>query len=746
VGGNPVVAPPTRSDFLKAGGVLLIGFTMTGSAVAQTAAVQTAGSPVGPPNPALVDSWIAVHSDNTATVIFGKAELGQGSTTGVLQIVGEELDLGMDQLSAARLDTNVSPDQGNTISSLTIAKHGPQIRAAAAEARQALLLLAASKLGVPASDLVVSKGVVSALNQPSNSVTYGELLGEKHFNVTITGKAPQKSAAGYKLVGTRVPRIDIPDKVSSKHTYVHQVHVANMLHGRIVRPRGQGGYGLGTHVVSIDETSIAAIPGARVVRRADFIGVVAPKEWDAVRAAKLLRVRWESTPALHANDTLHDAMRSERTNDKRLLDTGDVKAALSNAAHVASATFKAPYQSHAPFSPNCAVADVRADSAVVMCSTQGMYYTRAMVATVLNMPPERVRVQFYEGAGTFGHSCYDDAVQAAAIMSQLAGAPVRVQFMRWDEFGWDNYGPAHLADVSAGVDADGKIVAFQYDAWQHGWQLTETSEELSLGRKISGWWETTATILNANNAASMYAIPNMRLVTHQIPSTTSFLKGSYFRSPLDVAISFAAEQTLDELAHKAKIDPVAFRRKNITDPRWNGVLTAVAQASRWTPRISASQLSNATVVTGRGVALGTHYTSYGAAVADIEVNKSTGVVRVKHLYGVIDAGLVVNPALVENQIIGQMTQATSRMLKEEVTFSPTNVTSLDWQSYPILRFGEHPEVTPIVISHPELPSSGAGEESLAAGAAAIANAFFDATGVRMRRYPLTPERVLAALL
>jgi CO/xanthine dehydrogenase Mo-binding subunit len=359
------------------------------------------------------------------------------------------------------------------------------------------------------------------------------------------------------------------------------------------------------------------------------------------------------------------------------------------------------------------------------------------------MPAEKIRVQYYEGSGTYGHSCYDDVAQASALLSQLAGKPVRLQFMRWDEHGWDNFGPAHVGEVRAAADDSGKIVAYEYEGWQHNWSGVETAAQLA-GTPPAEWPGGAAQQVNRLTCGGMYDIPNLRLVNHQLPGK-DYLKGGWLRSPLDLSFAFASEQTIDELAYLAEMDPYRFRQQNINDARWLAVLDAAAQVAKWTPRRAAAKLSKDKTVTGRGIGLGTHLVSYGAAVAEIEVNKETGHVVAKHLYGAIDAGLVVNPAFVENQISGQLVQTASRMFKEEVTFSTTNVTSLDWNSYPILRFEESPEVTGVVVQRLNERSSGAGEEVMAAAAAAIANAFFDATGVRMREYPFTPTRVLAAL-
>ncbi len=728
-----------RRDFLKTGGALVIGFRFREPAAAQDA---RAAAP-GPPDPKQIDTWLAIHADNTATVYIGFAELGQGSSTSLLQIAAEELDLEMKQIRTVRLDTNVTPNQGGTYSSASIQRGGPQLRTAAAEARLALLQLASRKLDAPMDRLTVTKGVVSVMNSPERSVSYGQLIGDQLFHLPFTGTAKPKAPSEYKVVGTAVPRNDIPDKVSGKYVYMQHVRVPGMLHGRVVRPRGQGAYGAGAKVVRIDESSLHAIPGARVLRKGDFVGVVAESEWDEVRAAQQLKAVWDLPPTLPGSDRLHEQMRAAKTTDHVVLERGDAAAALAQAAHAVTRSYRCPYQGHTPFGPNCALADVTADSALVMCSTQDVYGTRNGLTRLLGLPAGKIRVQYYEGSGTYGHSCYDDAAQAAALLSQLAGKPVRVQFMRWDEHGWDNYGPAHVAEVSAGIDAAGKIVAYTYSGWQHGWSGVETSEQLT-GTPPAERPAGPVTQVSALNCAGMYAIPNLRLNNHQLDAR-QYLKGGWLRSPLDLSFSFASEQTLDELAALAGLDPYQFRRQNISDPRWLAVLDAVAQAARWTPRPAASQRSDDRIVTGHGIGLGTHLVSYGAAVAEIEVDRETGRVVAKHLYGALDAGLAVNPAFIENQISGQLVQTASRLFKEEVTLSTTGVTSLDWNSYPILRFEETPGVTALVVQRLNERSTGAGEEVMAAAAAAIANAFFDATGVRMREYPLTPKRVLAAL-
>jgi CO/xanthine dehydrogenase Mo-binding subunit len=709
-----------RRDFIKAGGALLVGFQLKAQpqqqAVAQPAANQ-------------IDTWLAVHSDNTATFYVGYAELGQGNSTALLQIAAEELDFGLDQLSTVNLATGVTPNQGGTYSSASIARGGPQVRTAAAEARQALLKMASDRLGAPAEQLKVERGVVSF---EGRTVTYGSLIGDKKFDLAFTGKAPMKKPEDYRIVGKSLARKDTPGKVNGTYTYLQHVRFPGMLHARVVRPRGQRAYGAGAKIISVDESSIEGIAGARVLRKGDFLGVVAVSEWDAVRAARDLKVTLDSAPSLPAFDKLFTQMRAEKTEDRVVLERGNVASA--DAAHTVTRTVRGPYQMHGPFAPNAALADVKADSALIITSSQDIYGTRRTLSRLLGLAQDKIRVQYAEGSGTYGHSCYDDVAQAAALLSQLAGSPVRLQFMRWDEHGWDLYGPAHIGECKVTADAQGKLTSYQYDGWQHNWSNVETSEQLT-GVPPAEWPGAAAQQVSPLNLGSMYVIPNLKLVNHKLPFQ-GYFRGAWLRSPLDLSFSFASEQAIDQIARELKTDPYEFRLRNMNDERWLGVLNAVAKAANWKTGERGR---------GRGIALGTHLQSWGAAVADVEVNRATGKVRLVHLYAAIDAGLVVNPGIVEAQLTGQMVQTASRMLLEEVKFNEQGVTSLDWNSYPVLRFEDCPEVTPVIVQRLDKPSSGAGEETMAATAAAIANAFFDATGVRMEEYPFTPARVLAAL-
>ncbi len=740
IGGS--IAELSRRGFLQAGGALVVGFNMSAYVLAQ----EPRSRPVvaGPPDPEQIDTWLAIHADNTATVYIGFVELGQGCSTSLLQVAAEELDLGMEQVATVGVDTHVTPNQGGTYSSAAIARGGPQLRRAAAEARAALLAMAAEHFGVDVGTLVVERGIVSIVGDRNRTVTYGELVGDRPFALPFTGEAPLKSPSQYRLVARSVARRDIPLKASGEYSFMQHQRMDGMLHGRIVRPRGQSAYRDGAEVLAIDAGSIAGIAGARVVRKGNFVGVVAEDEWAAVRAAQQLEVEWARPNRLPGNDGLFEQMRRAQTNDRIAVDSGSVDAAFDSAEHVVAFEADAPYQAHAPFAPNCALADVGSDGALVLCSTQDAYNLRMSLANLLGLSADRVRVQYHESSGTYGHSCYDDAAQAAAILSQETGRPVRVQFMRWDEHGWDTYGPAHIGECSVAADADGSMTAYQYHGWQHHWSLIETSDQLAAGTPASEWPPFPAQQINPRTLGGMYAVPNMLLVNHHVDGL-DYLKGAWLRSPLDLSFAFVSEQAVDQLAYEVGMDPWEFRRRNIADHRWAGVLDAAAQAANWSPRRAASALSDAEVVTGRGIGLGTHLASWGGAVAEIEVNRATGKVTIRHLYGALDAGLVVNPGIVESQIVGQLVQTASRMLLEEIRFDTNNVTSLDWASYPILRFEDCPEVTPVIVQRVNEPYSGAGEEVMAAAASAIANAFFDATGVRMQMYPFTPVRVRARL-
>ena len=782
-----------RREFLKISGAVVVGIGVGNIAAGQAQGGLQRGLVSGPPDPAAIDSYLAVHANNTASIYLGYVDLGQGGPTALCQVAADELDLDFTQVSIVRNDTFMSTN-GFTAASRTAGIGGVETRVAAAEARRVLLGLASERLNAPVQELTVAKGVVSVKIAPQRSVTYGELLEDKPFNrkfepvrfnqlgeaMPRTGAdiAPLKPSSEYRIVGTRVPRPDMLDKVRGTYEYMQHVRVPGMLHGRVVWPQGQvAGAVSPPKVVGIDESSIKDIPGVRIVRRQNFVGVVAEREWDAVRASRQLKVTWEAFPAvLPGHEGIHDSFRQATTRDIVVFNSGDANAAFNQPGlRVASATYRGPYEAHGTMAPNCALADIKADSATVMSSSQSLFQIRDTVAQLTGVPADKVRVQYYPGSNTYGLSCYTDVAEAAAIMSKEIGKPVRVQLSRQDEFGWDNYGPAHLADMRGAVDANGKLVAFEYQAWGYDGNGVGTASRLlalgvpqgggrgSAGGAAAGPGGGASGVAQGGNLVGglyqirisqndMYDVPSRRLIEHRLDGR-GYLKLGPLRAPLDPPYFFAQEGMIDELAHLAKLDPWEFRKRNISNPRWLGVLEAAANAAKWTPRVAASNVSSARVVTGRGIAVGTHHlhpnqgdrVTFAAAVVEVEVNKDNGRVIAKHVYGAMDCGLAINPGIVESQIVGMSVHGTSLALREELQFSQTNVTSLDWNSYQTLRCGEAPDVTPIVVQRLNEKSTGAGEEVLPAVVGAIGNAFFDATGVRLRQFPLTPRRVLAAL-
>jgi nicotinate dehydrogenase subunit B len=738
----------SRKTFLKGGGALVIGFSLAGSALAGKAAG------ADPTDLGAVDTFIAIHADNTASIRTGQVELGQGTTTGLLMIAAEELAMDLSQLSHVRTDTAATPYTGGTWASHGISQAGPMVRAAAATARQALVQLAADKLGVPERTLVVSKGVVCGAGR---SVSYGDLLGDHVFNVRMAaptldpGVAPAKPPTAYTLVGKRAPRIDIPEKVAGLYTYIHDVRVPGMLHGRVVRPRGQMVYGFGAPVLSVDASSIAHIPDVRIVRQRDFVGVVSPREYHAVQAAAQLKVRWAQPPAKWlGNGNMVEQMRAQDgAGDSRqlyLLDVGDVDRALENAAHVVTDSFAFSHNALQPIGADCAVADVTPNGAVVFCSSSDLVATRRQVSRVTGLREDQVRVIHYEASSSFGGAQPGnlDIPKAAAVMSQLAGAPVRLQWMRWDDHGWASYGPGTLMDIRAGVDANGHIVAYDLTRFYPQYKdfNTDTTEELlgkSPGPSVIPYSApgsfavlpgivTKAPLLMYPGV--MYNLPNQRFLIKSLPLRDNWFKAQWVRSGPAPISGFGSEQIIDELARRAGFDPIEFRLRNLSRATNRDRLLAVIDA--------------APVVSGRGFGV-FDSVSPSATVADVEVNTKTGKLTVKHIFSAASGNLNINPGLVENQITGAAVQMTSRTVLEELRYSRSRVTSLDWVTYPILRFKDAPDVTPVVVQRIDQPPIGVGEPVSESIPAAIANAFFDATGVRMHTTPMTPPRVRGAL-
>jgi len=776
----------SRKTFVKGGGAMIVGFTVAGSLIGGKAA-NAASDPyasAGPFDAQTIDAWLTINADNTATLRPQIVELGQGSLTGIMMIAAEELDVSMSQMRASvNNDTNHTPSSFYTAGSSAIQSGGLTVRGAAAAAKNALLDLAATNLGVAKASLTVDKGVVSG---GGKSVTYGALVGGKVFNVrnatafsSPAGAPGTKPIAQYKLVtkhGTQ--RVDIPAKVNGSFTYSHNIHVPGMIHGRVVRPRGQGAYGAGTApaILSVDESSIAKIPTAKVVRSGNFIGVVADHEYAAIQAASQLKVKWAEMPPIAPVGNLFKQMREFDSAGKAPArigaSFGNFNAAYANAATKISQSYKYHYQGSMPIGPCCAVADVRADGARIFTNSQNLYGTRTSVKTALDavmgsktLPASRIRLTYYEGASTYGPAAaWDDVAQAAAAMSALVGKPVRLQLMRWDENGWSHYGPAMLNDVRGAVDANGNIVAFEFTQFGIPYFTTNHSQQ-QLANGAAQYSPTGG--LDTTISGAQYNIPNRLAIGKSLPLENNYFKTTFLRAPLANQAAFAAEQAIDELAYAAKMDPVAFRLKNIATAtsqvpdvalRWKNALEGVAKLAKWEPKVAASKLSSANVVTGRGVAFGHFANTRVAAITDITVNKKSGKITVQDVFVASDAGVVVYPEGMHNNEEGAIMQGVSKALYEQLNFDKKAVTSLDWVSYPMIRFKEAPAITLEALHRTDVPindttsiaaggsrSTGSGEPGLVPVPAAIANAFFDATGVRIREAPMTAGRVRAVL-
>jgi nicotinate dehydrogenase subunit B len=728
-----------RRQFLKATGALVVAFGLPLEARAQSSpALRTSGGPL-PPNQ--LDSWLVIQRDGTITVMTGKVELGTGVSTSLRQIVADELDCPFDKINWIQGDTANTVDQAPTFGSQTIKRGGSQLRQAAAEAKATLLSLAASRLGMSVESLTISNGVVSVRDQPNKKLSYAELLGGAPFNRELTGKIKLKTAAEYKLVGQPVPRVDIPAKITGEHIYLQNLRLPEMLHGRVIRPSS-----VGAKVVSVDESSIKEIPGVvKVVVKGNFVGVVCEREEQAIRAARELKVTWEDAQALPPMTELFDALKKIPSNDKPPANTGDVDAALSSAAKTLHATYHWPYQLHASMGPSCAIADVKASGATIWSATQGAHQLRPTIAQLMEISPASVRVIYVEAAGCYGHNAADDAAADAALLSQAVGKPVRVQWMRFDENGWEPLGPAMVMEVRGGLDQQGNIVGWDF----HGWTPTHSSRPNGsagslLAGLLTGMSPGTPNQSGADrNADHTYHFKNNRVMVHWLRSSP--LRASALRGLGSPQNTFANESFMDELAAAAGVDPVEFRLRHLDDGRAKAVLEAAAKRADW-PTLRVS--SDANLKSGRGVAFVRYdrTEAYVAAIADVEVNPGSGEVRVKHVVVAHDCGLIINPDGLRNQIEGNVIQATSRALKEEVKFDRSKITSLDWTLYPILRFPEIPDVTIEIINRPDQPAVGAGEATTSAIPAAIANAIFNATGARLRIVPFTAERVKSALM
>jgi CO/xanthine dehydrogenase Mo-binding subunit len=744
----------SRRELLKGTGALVVSFSLwspLSRALAQVAGPLGAGGPEA----ASLDSWLAVAADGTVTMYTSKVDLGTGVVTALSQIVAEELDVPFHAIHMETGDTSQTIDQAATVGSATISRGGPQLRQAAAAARQELVKLASAKLQVPVAQLGVSDGIVSVAGDASKKVSYADLIGGRRFDVRITAtgagrglvvapEVPVKNPRNYKIVGTSVARVDLPPKFTGEFTYTPDVRVPGMLHGRVVRPAT-----VNTKPASVDESSIKGIAGVvKVVQEGSFVGVVAQTEWAAIQAAKKLKVSWSAPERKYPStkEEVFDYLKNTKSaRDQAVTNRGNSDAAIAQAAKPFEATYRWPFQLHGMLGPSCAVADVRSDGATIWAGSQGTFGTRAQVASLLGLPERSVRVIYRESAGCYGRLSPDDAPLDAALMSRAVGKPVRVQWMRDDEHGWEPKGPAQLMTVRAAVDGGGKIAAWDFVDRSFPW--TENGNPLLAARQ-TGKAPTNMGLGNGTGGGGqIYPFENQKVVSSTIPwvwPDPMPLRTSNLRAPGDVARCFASESAIDEIASRAGVDPVEFRRRYLTDKRILDVLNAAAEKA-WKPRVSRAAASAGGKATGRGVAVANRDETMTAAIAEVEVDRTSGKITVQRVTLAQDCGLIVNPDGVTNQIEGNVIQGVSRTLLEEVKFDASGIKSLDWLSYPILHFPDVPEIDVLLINRPEMPPNGSGEPSLVPVPAAIANAVFDAVGVRLREVPMTPERVLAAL-
>jgi nicotinate dehydrogenase subunit B len=762
------IAPDlSRRGFLKAGGALIVAFSWPATFAAETLPRRGPATPdAGVPSGEELDSWLAIDGDGLVTLYSGKVELGTGVQTALAQIVAEELDVAVARVHVVMGETGRVPNQGPTVGSKTIQNGGPQIRRAAAEARKALEELASAHFTrtagtqtMPGSGarLSVTNGVVSLVSATggdasaaSPHVSYAELIGGKRFERRVANDVMLKRPSDYHVVGQPVPRIELPAKVFGTHEYVHNVRVPGMLHGRVIRPSPRE-----ATVESIDEASVRALPGfVAVVHRGSFVGVVAEREEQAIAiAAKLApAVKW-SAPAAPLPDIadLEKTLRATPGADRVIVNTGSIDSAFDAAKTTLTATYSMPFQSHGSIGPSCGVADVKDGGATIWSGTQGSYQLRGAIADLIGVPAERVRVMWTEASGCYGHNGADDAAADAALLSQAVGKPVRVQWSRQDELGWDPKGPAMLMDVRGALDAQGQVVAWDY-------KVSTTTHSTRPGGNASNLLAAQLARQQPpkfgqgggdRNARHSYDVPNNRVAVRWLEQ--SVVRPSAFRGLGAPANVFAIESFVDELAAAARADPVEFRLRSLKDPRATAVVQKVAELAQWQakPRARASAVkTRPDVAIGRGVAYLQYENenTYVATVAHVTVHRRSGAIRVARVFVAHDCGLIINPDGLRNQIEGGTIQTISRTLKEQVQWDQHGVTTVDWASYPILTFAEVPDSIQIaLIDRPDQPALGAGEAAACAVPAAIANAVFDAVGVRLRHIPFTPERVKAAL-
>lgn len=759
-----------RRGFIVQSGTLVVSFGAM--RLAQNLGLETsvAAQGLNGPGSRQLDGWIAIRADGSITAFTGKCELGHGLYTAQTQLIAEELCVPFSRVTLVQCDTAVTPDQGTTSGAQSHPANfnTSNLALAGATAREALVAMASERLGLPAGQLAVRDGVISAVSDSTKRVSYAELIGGRTFNLTLNPNAKRRAASEWTVLGTPVRRVEIPPMVTGRFEFVHNVRVPGMLHGRVVRPPSSNGA-----VAAVDGRSIEGMPGVvRVVVKSNFVGVVAEKPWQAIQAAAALKVTWTPGAALLPQSDFHRRLRSQTpTRDTRMVDSGDVDTALAKTGTVVRATYLYPYQMHGSVGTACAVADVQGDKATIWAASQAVWPLRSSAALVLGLQPENIRVVFKQGPGCYGINGADTVAYDAAILSQAVGRPVRVQLSRADEMAWENYGVAYVSEERAVVGQDGTIVAWDYEAWTptRGGRPGAGTPGNQVTGSLAGFAPAAfqprspapapTAFANNNNSVPSYVtgtvngraggtgrVASQRVVIHSVQSP--FFTGP-LRSPDRLQNTFAHESFIDEIAASRRVDPVEYRLKHLSDPRLIAVVNAAAKAADWQSRPAPSLSSRRTgVVNGRGVSCVLYEgdNGYCAMVADVEVNQDTGAVTVRRLVIANDSGAISNPDGLRNQLEGGAIQGISRTLLEEVTWDDRQVTSVDWRTYkPLYLSDEMPVIETVLINRPDMPAAGAGETAVTVVAGAIGNAIFDATGVRLRQVPFTPERVKRAL-
>ena len=730
----------SRRDVLKGGGALVVSFSF--AAQLDGALAQGAAKPLALTE---VDAFLAIDAKGAVTAYSGKVDLGTGVRTALTQIVAEELDVPMSRVTLVTGDTDLTPDQGTTWGSLTIQVGGVQLRNAASTAKAALLEEAAKRLGAKPEELKAADGVITGNGK---RVSYGELIGGKSFSLKLDPQKPAKfkDPKDYTIVGKPVPRLDIPAKVTGKFTYMQDFRVPGMLHGRVVRPPA-----MGATLENVDESSVKNIPDlVKVVRDGNFLAVVAKSEWGAIKAADQLKATWSKWEGLPEQSKVMDYVRATKvTKDEVTSNVGNTGEALAkDGVKKISASYDFAIHTHGSIGPSCAVAEFKDGMLTSWSASQATHTLRKQLAQMFGLAPEKVRCIYIEGSGCYGRNGHEDAAGDAALLAKHVGAPVRVQWSRADEHGWDPKGPPTLIDLRAATDASGDVTAWESEFFIP--QQTAGSFLVPLTPASLAGLPQKDDIAPGNifqNSAIPYKFANVKTVCHRL-ETTPF-RPSWIRTPGRMQNTYANECFMDELAAAAGMDPVDFRLKYLdpNDKRGTEILERLVKLAKWEKRPSPQKQVNGNALRGRGMSYVKYelVRTYIGAVAEVEVNRSSGDIKVAKIFVTHDCGQIINPDGLRNQIDGNILQTVSRTLKEELKFDRSRVTSLDWESYPILRFPEMPEITVEMIDRPNTPPWGAGEPSAAVIPSAISNAVFDATGVRLRSVPYTPAKVKAAL-